>query len=259
MEPFQVIIPARYASSRLPGKPLLDLGGKPLVQRVVESAIKSGAEAVCVATDDVRIQQAVEAFGGKAVMTSPDHLSGSDRIAEAAKTLGLPDERIIVNVQGDEPDMPPALIDQVASLLAEKGEAVMATASAALEDAGQLTDPSVVKVVTDRNGYALYFSRATIPWVRGESDSDLAPGAERHIRRHIGIYAYRASFIREFSRRPPSPLEQLEKLEQLRALWQGEKIACAAAVEAPAPGIDTEADLARTRRRFGEHSNGKAP
>ena len=250
MEPFHVIIPARHGSSRLPGKPLLELGGRPLVQRVVERARESGAESVTVATDDERILRAVENFGGAAVMTSTDHHSGSDRVAEAVEILGLPGETIVVNVQGDEPDMPAALIDQVAALLADDAEAVMATASGELENLGQLTDPSVVKVVTDRRGYALYFSRATIPWVRGDDHSGFDEEAAHHVRRHIGIYAYRAGYIRVFAARPPSPLERLERLEQLRALWHGEKIACGEAVAAPAPGIDTPADLERARRRF---------
>jgi len=184
-------------------------------------------------------------------MTSPHHLSGSDRIAEAIDKLGFPDQEIIVNVQGDEPKMPPALINQVSELLVQKQLAVMATASASLDNPGQLTDPSVVKVVTDCNGYAIYFSRATIPWVRHETSSRLADNAASVVRRHLGIYAYRCGYIRQFSRQSMCELEQHEKLEQLRVLWHGEKIACAEAVEIPGPGIDTPADLERIRHGVG--------
>jgi 3-deoxy-manno-octulosonate cytidylyltransferase (CMP-KDO synthetase) len=254
MHPFHVIIPARYGSSRLPGKPLLDIGGKPMIQHVVECAAGSMAESVTVATDDARVERAVQKFGGSVVMTSPRHLSGSDRLAEAIDKLGFSDQEIVVNVQGDEPEMPPALINQVSQLLVQKQLAVMATASARLDHPGQLTDPSVVKVVTDCNGYAIYFSRATIPWVRHETSSQLADIAVSVVRRHLGIYAYRCGYIRQFSRRSMCALEQHEKLEQLRVLWHGEKIACAEAVEVPGSGIDTPADLARIRQEVGRQS-----
>lgn len=251
MPPFHVIIPARYDSNRLPGKPLADIDGKPMIRRVVECARRSAADSVTVATDDARIERAVKEFGGTAVMTSPDHPSGTDRIAEAADKLAFSDREIIVNVQGDEPEIPPALIEQVAELLARREDAVMATASAPLGDAGQLNDPSVVKVVTDRDGYALYFSRAAIPRMR---DDTPLPDAAGVVRRHLGIYAYRCGYLRRFARRPVCELEKHEQLEQLRALWHGEKIACAEAVEIPAPGIDTPADLARIRRTVGPKS-----
>ncbi len=250
MPPFHVIIPARYGSSRLPGKPLAEIGGQPMIRRVVECARRSAAETVTVATDDARIERAVQAFGGTAVMTSPDHPSGTDRIAEAAEKLGFADHEIIVNVQGDEPEMPPALIAQVAELLAGQdagtGGAEMATASAPLDDPEQLNDPAVVKVVTDRDGYALYFSRAAIARKRDQDES--SPPHAGVVRRHLGIYACRCGYLRRFAQRPACALEQREQLEQLRALWHGEKIACAEAVEVPAPGIDTPADLARIRR-----------
>ncbi len=242
MSPFHIIIPARYASSRLPGKPLAEIGGKTMIQRVVECADRSAADSVTVATDDARIERAVKAFGGAVVMTSPHHPSGTDRIAEAADKLAFSDHEIIVNVQGDEPEMPAALIDQVAALLTCRENAVMATASAPLDDPAQLNDPSVVKIVTDRDGYALYFSRAAIPRLRDET-ADAADVA----RRHLGIYAYRCGYLKQFAQRPVCDLEKHEQLEQLRALWYGEKIACAEAIETPAPGIDTPEDLQRIR------------
>lgn len=251
MPAFHIIIPARYGSSRLPGKPLADIGGKPMIRRVVECARRSAASSVTVATDDARIEQAVKAFGGTAVMTSPNHPSGTDRIAEAAGKLGFSDREIIVNVQGDEPEIPSALINQVAELLARQEFAVMATVSAPLDHPGQLDDPSVVKVVTDRNGFALYFSRAAISRARNGDGGASGPDAAGPARRQLGIYAYRYGYLRRFARRPVCELEKHEQLEQLRALWHGDKIACAVAVEIPAPGIDTPADLERIRRTAG--------
>ncbi len=257
MTPFNIIIPARYGSSRLPGKPLLDIGGKPMIQHVVENGHRSAAQRVIVATDDERIIDAVLGFGGEAVMTSATHRSGSDRIAEVSTQLGLQEQSLIVNVQGDEPDMPAALINQVAQALADDTDAMMATACTRLEDITQLTDSSVVKVVTDKYGYAIYFSRATIPWVRCENSSALADHAEQHARRHLGIYAYRAGYIRIFASRPASELENWEKLEQLRALWHGDKICCVDAIAVPGCGIDTPADIERARikaRRLHNHT-----
>ncbi len=230
----------------------MDIAGKPMIQRVVEQAQQSAASWVIVATDDVRIETAVKEFGGEVVMTSTEHQSGGDRIAEATTILGLDDDCLIVNVQGDEPDMPPSLINQVAELLESKPEAAMATASAPLENDEQLLDPSIVKVVTDKDDYALYFSRATIPWVRSESSSDMADNAVDIVRRHLGIYAYRSGYIQQFSSRSPCSLEQLEKLEQLRVLWHGERIACAYANEIPSPGVDNTQDLDNARRRFSQ-------
>ncbi len=242
---FHIIIPARYASSRLPGKPLLDIGGKPMLQHVLERCNQSAAESVIVATDDDRIADAVIGFGGEVVMTSPDHRSGSDRIAEAATVLGLKDHAVVVNVQGDEPDMPAALIDQVAQALANDADAAMTTACTPLDEVSQLTDSSVVKVVTDKNGYAIYFSRAAIPWVQCENS---LARAQHYARRHLGIYAYSAGYLRLFASRQSCELENLEKLEQLRGLWHGDKICCVDAVEVPGAGIDTEADLERARQ-----------
>ncbi len=249
--PFHVIIPARYQSSRLPGKPLLEIAGKSMIQHVVERCRQSEASSIVVATDDPRIVAAVELFGGQSALTSSDHPSGSDRIAEASEILGLAPDDIIVNVQGDELDMPAVLINQVANALDQDSDAVMATASAPLTCALEVSDPSVVKVVSDKSGYAIYFSRATIPWVRGESTSALASHAQDQLRRHVGIYAYSAGYIRRFAARGHCQLENLEKLEQLRVIWHGEKIRIVEALQTPGPGIDTEQDLQKAREAFG--------
>ena len=201
-----------------------------------------------MATDASRISDSVLGFGGKAVLTSPDHVSGSDRIAEAADILGLDNDAMIINVQGDEPDMPPALINQVAGALGDDPAASMATASAAVDDESQLDDPSVVKVVCDQAGYAIYFSRATIPWVRSDGSSAFVDHAITVVRRHLGIYAYRAGYIRTFASRDRCELEALEKLEQLRSIWYGDRIRCVEAAETPGPGIDTSEDLERARQ-----------
>ena len=250
---FTVIIPARYAATRLPGKPLADLGGRPLLQWVHERALSSGAARVAVATDDDRIQTAARAFGAQVVMTSPEHRSGTDRIADAARQLGLPDDALVVNVQGDEPLMPPALIRQVAGNLAAHPAADMATLSQRILTLSDLASPHVVKVVCDRDGYALYFSRALIPQPRdgmpqAEHLADANPGWQRH----IGIYAYRVGFLRAFVHWPPAALETTEMLEQLRALWNGARIHVAEGC-APAPvGVDTPEDLARLRERVAQ-------
>ncbi len=243
-----VVIPARYGSTRLPGKPLLDIAGQPMVVRVIERARQSGAERVVVATDDARIQDAVRAFGAEAVMTRADHPSGTDRLAETIALLNLADDAIVVNVQGDEPLMPPALIRQVADALVMHPTAVMATASHAITNREDFTNPNIVKVVTDHAGMALYFSRAAIPWPR-----DVMAGtstAPIKAFRHIGIYAYRAGFVARYAQWPACPLEQTESLEQLRVLWHGEKIAVVEAEEAPAAGVDTPEDLERVRKLF---------
>lgn len=240
---FDVIIPARHASTRLPGKLLSEVGGKPLIQWAWENARASAASRVLVATDDERIRERVAAFGGETCMTKAGHPSGTDRIAEAAALLGLADERLVVNVQGDEPELPPVLIDAVATALEHDPRAEMATASHALPDAAEFADPNVVKVVIDEAGRALYFSRAPIPFHREDA------GAPHEARRHVGIYAYRAGFLKRFSAWPPSRLEQVERLEQLRALERGVAIAVHQSAEAPGPGIDTAEDLARFRAR----------
>ena len=246
---FVVVIPARYASTRLPGKPLADIHGKPMVQHVVEKALQSGADRVIVATDDERVQQALSPFaaaaGFEVCMTSPDHQSGTERLAEVCRHYGFAADTIIVNVQGDEPLIPPVIIRQVADNLAA-ATAPMATLSVPIQDAEEAFNPNAVKVVTDKDGYALYFSRASIPWDRDR----FAKSREQigsHYQRHIGIYAYRAGFIQRYVDWAPSVLEQVEALEQLRVLWYGEKIHVAQALQAPPVGVDTQADLDKVR------------
>jgi 3-deoxy-manno-octulosonate cytidylyltransferase (CMP-KDO synthetase) len=243
-----IIIPARYASTRLPGKPLLDIGGRPMIARVVDCARASGAASVVVATDDERIRDAVQTFGAEVVMTRADHASGTDRLAEAIESLGLDDDAIVVNLQGDEPLMPPRLIREVAALLAAHPKAVMATACHAITSREDFLNPNVVKVVTDHEGHALYFSRAPIPWPRELMAGQ--GGAPLKAFRHIGLYAYRAGFVARYAAWPACPLETSESLEQLRVLWHGEKIAVAEADEAPAAGVDTPDDLERVRKYF---------
>lgn len=246
---FTVIIPARFASSRLPGKPLQRIAGKPMVQWVWEQARKSNATRVVIATDDVRILQVCQGFGAEVLMTRAEHDSGTDRLAEVAKALGLADDAIVVNVQGDEPLIPPAVIDQVASNLAGHDEAGMATLAEPIEDVATLFNPNVVKVSTDLNGLALTFSRAPLPWARDDfaQDRDQLPVGVPY-RRHIGIYAYRAGFLQAFVGWGPCWLERCESLEQLRALWHGVRIHVEDAVEAPPAGVDTPDDLERVRR-----------
>jgi 3-deoxy-manno-octulosonate cytidylyltransferase (CMP-KDO synthetase) len=236
---FQVIIPARYASTRFAGKPLADLQGKPMVVHVCERAKKSGAAAVHVATDDERIAAAVRAHGYSALMTRADHPSGTDRLAEAAKKLRLKDSDIVVNVQGDEPLISPKLISQVARILAKNRAASVSTACHAIHDEASLASPNVVKVVLDREGYALYFSRSRIPFPR-EGDPKCY--------RHAGIYGYRVAFLKKYARLKPSPLEKSEALEQLRALWHGYRIAVAVSETEIPPGVDTPQDLEAVRR-----------
>lgn len=247
-----VIIPARYASTRLPGKPLLDIAGKPLIQRVYECARASGIPDVTVATDDDRIAACVREFGGQVCLTSDRHQSGTDRIAEAIAKLGLPDDEIVINLQGDEPRMPPALLRQVADRLAACADAVMATARHALADYDSFTNPNVTKVVCDTEGYALYFSRAPIPWPRDTMSLARTARPKLLAHRHIGLYAYRAGFVREYAQWPVCALEALEALEQLRVLWAGRRIAVVEADVEPGPGVDTPADLEAARAHFSQ-------
>ncbi|WP_445397969.1 3-deoxy-manno-octulosonate cytidylyltransferase [Zobellella sp. An-6] len=244
-----VVIPARFSSTRLPGKPLADIHGKPMIRRVVEQAQKSAAARVVVATDDERIRAALADAGVEVCMTGRHHESGTERLAEVVELLGLAPDEIVVNVQGDEPLLPPELVDQVAGLLAGS-DAPMATLATPLETAAQWQDPNVVKVVQSLAGKALYFSRAPIPWDRDGMAAG-APALDGCLR-HIGIYAYRAGFIRRYLALPASPLEQREKLEQLRVLWHGESIALAEACVVPPAGVDTPEDLELVRRLLSE-------
>ena len=250
---FTVLIPARYASSRLPGKALADIGGKPMVVRVADCARASGAGAVWIATDDARIVAAAREHGCDALLTRADHASGTDRLAEAAATLGLTDDEIVVNVQGDEPLMPPELVGRLAHALAQRTTASMATACVPITDPEKLRNPNVVKVVCDHSGYALYFSRSPIPYARdavaaGGPAAVLPDGLPAY--HHLGIYAYRAGFLRAYAKLAPAPIERFEALEQLRALWHGHRIAVIVAEAELPPGVDTPEDLERTRRLF---------
>lgn len=242
---FTVVIPARYQSTRLPGKPLANIGGKPMIQWVYEQSLLAGAERVIIATDDARVEQAVKAFGGTVCMTSPDHQSGTERLAEVVALMGIEDDHIIVNVQGDEPLIPPAIVRQVADNLAASN-APMATLAVEIDQESEVFNPNAVKVVTDKDGYALYFSRATIPWDRDNFASQ-DKTIVQPLMRHIGIYAYRAGFINTYINWQPSQLEKIECLEQLRVLWYGEKIHVAVALEAPPAGVDTPEDLELVR------------
>lgn len=243
--PFKVVIPARYASSRLPGKPLLELAGQPMLQHVYTRATESQAAEIIIATDDNRIEQAAGAFGAMACMTSNRHESGTERLAEVAEHYGWDDDVIVVNLQGDEPLMPPHLIDQVAYDLALHEDAMIATLAYPLEASLNEADPHVVKVVLDEAGYAMYFSRAPIPWHRDPQETGKGIPGSNPVLHHLGLYAYRAGFLRHYSQLTPSPLEVYEKLEQLRALWHGLRIHVGLADEIPGPGVDTEADLQR--------------
>ena len=249
--PFTVLIPARYASTRLPGKPLADIAGKPMVVRVAQRALASGATRVVVATDDERVRDAVAAHGLVACMTRADHPTGTDRLAEAAIALGLADDEIVVNVQGDEPLLDPALMRSIAVLLQRQPDAAIATACHPIDDPAEAFNPNVVKVVLDAAGYALYFSRATIPWARDAfaASTDTLPSG-LPLYRHYGLYAYRMSFLRAFPALAAAPIERFEALEQLRALWHGFRIVVEITGGTPAPGIDTPEDLARVRELY---------
>lgn len=247
---FTVLLPARLASTRLPNKPLADIGGAPMIVRVAQRAAQSSAKAVVVAADDASIVDACTAHGVRALLTRSDHATGSDRLAEACALLGLDGHDMVVNVQGDEPLIDAALIDACAALLAQRNDCVMATAGHAIDAADELDNPNVVKVVVDAAGRALYFSRAPIPWWRDGRAQGLGSLPTPPALRHIGIYAYRAGFLRRFPTLEPAPLERIESLEQLRVLWHGERIAVHVSATAPGPGVDTPEDLERVRRLY---------
>lgn len=251
MTAFRVVIPARYASTRLPGKPLADIAGKPMVVRVAEAALRAAPDGIWVATDDQRVFDAVASCGHRAVMTRPDHPSGTDRIAEVAQQLGWGDDEIVVNVQGDEPLIAPDLIAAVAAALAGDPQAAIATAAHRITDAAEFFNPNVVKVATADSGRALYFSRAPIPWHRDgfAAAPERLPAGFAPLR-HIGLYAYRVAFLKRYGQLAPAPVEQWESLEQLRALWHGFAIRVIECAEMPAPGVDTAEDLERMRKRF---------
>ncbi|OCG58407.1 3-deoxy-manno-octulosonate cytidylyltransferase [Gilliamella sp. Nev5-1] len=252
---FSVIIPARYASSRLPAKPLADIHGKPMIVRVMEQAKKSSANRVIIATDHQQVFDVVKAYGGEVILTSDKHNSGTERLAEVINSYQFADDEIIVNVQGDEPLIPPIVIDQVAENLVQY-KTGMATLAVPIHSVEEAFNTGAVKVVTDKDGYALYFSRATIPWERDRfaKSTDLLKQSSigDFYLRHIGIYAYRAGFIRQYINWMPTSLEQIEMLEQLRVLWYGEKIHVAVAKQPPAIGVDTLEDLEKVRTLFKE-------
>ena len=251
MTPFHAVIPARFGSTRLPGKPLLDIAGKPMVIRVYERAIQSGAASVVIATDDERIADAADHAGARWVMTSSQHPSGTDRLQEVAAHFGWGEGEIVVNVQGDEPLIPPQVINQVADNLAHHPEAAIATLAEPLHEVTQLANPNIVKLVRDHQNMALYFSRACIPWARDEFAQGLSslPVPELYMR-HLGIYAYRVGFLHRYVGWKPSVLEQLEALEQLRALYYGARIHVDLAAANLPPGVDTAEDLERVRQFF---------
>ena len=251
---FTVLIPARYASTRLPGKPLMDIAGKPLVVRVAERAQASGADRIVIATDDERIRAAAEQHGFDAILTHANHATGTDRLAEAAVALELDDKAIVVNVQGDEPLLEPALIREVADELRSHRDASIATACHPIDDLQEAFNPNVVKVVLDHAGYALYFSRATIPWARDAfaAKRDKLP-LGLPLYRHYGLYAYRVGFLRHYPSLTSAQIERFEALEQLRALWHGHRIVVRITTGTPAPGVDTQEDLDRVRALYAAH------
>jgi len=239
---FKVVIPARYASTRFEGKPLADICGKPMLQYVYECAIQSGAEQVVIATDDERIEKAAIAFGANVCMTSVENTSGTDRLAEVSLKYDWDSNDIVVNLQGDEPLTPPSILRQVALNLADHRQAGIATLSTRIQSAQEVADPNIVKVVTDAEGYALYFSRSAIPYNR-ELANQISDAQAQQYKRHLGIYAYRVSFLHAYTNMQPCPIENTEKLEQLRALYSGIAIHVDDAVDLPGPGVDTPEDL----------------
>ncbi|MBU0688259.1 MAG: 3-deoxy-manno-octulosonate cytidylyltransferase [Gammaproteobacteria bacterium] len=247
---FKVVIPARFASTRLPGKPLLDIGGKPMVIRVAEQAAKSGAEQIIIATDHAPIIDAAKTNGFDACMTRVDHVSGTDRISEVALQQGWSDETIVVNVQGDEPLIPPSLISAVAQHLHDHPECAIATACHPIHAEDDMRNPNIVKAVLNKHGNALYFSRAPIPWPRDAYALKKPLPTEIGVLRHIGIYAYRSGFLKAYGQLAPAPIEQAESLEQLRALYHGHQIGVTVTQDAPPSGVDTEQDLQNARLNF---------
>jgi 3-deoxy-manno-octulosonate cytidylyltransferase (CMP-KDO synthetase) len=245
--PFRIVIPARFASSRLPGKPLLDIAGKPMIQHVYERAQESLADEIIIATDDHRIADIASSFGADVCMTSEHHPSGTDRLAEVAKVRGFADDDIIINVQGDEPCLPASLINQVAHDLENFNDADMASLYAQIKQEKQVFDPNVVKVIMDHQGYALYFSRAPIPWMRDHFNKESTLPPELPHYRHIGLYGYRANFLKHYSELMPCVLEKEESLEQLRALFHGKRIHMSQATIAAGHGVDTQEDLLMVR------------
>jgi len=248
---YTVLIPARLASTRLPDKPLADIAGLPMVVRVAQAAARTQAMRVVVAADSPRIVAACAAHGVQAVLTRDDHPSGSDRLAEACALLGLDGDDCVVNIQGDEPLIAAAMVEACAGLLAQRPDCVMGTVAHAIDDVAEFTNPNVVKVVLDADSRALYFSRAPIGWWRDGFAQGIhqLPTAPQPLR-HVGLYAYRAGFLRQFPQMSPAPLEQLEALEQLRVLWHGQRIAVHVSAERPGPGVDTPEDLARVQALF---------
>lgn len=248
---FTVVIPARYASTRLPGKPLLAIAGKPMIQHVYEQASLSEADQVIIATDDKRIEAAAKGFGASVCMTSAEHESGTDRLQEVANKLALADNEIIVNVQGDEPLIPPSVIDQVAANLAANDQASVSTLCEPIDNIADVMNPNIVKVVFDCNGYALYFSRAPIPWCRGSfsvTSPSLLPESGASYYRHVGIYGYRVALLNRFVQWPVSSIESTEKLEQLRVMANGVRIHVAESLELIPGGVDTQDDLLRIQQ-----------
>ena len=257
MTQFTVIIPARYASSRLPGKPLANIAGKPMIQHVFEQAKQSGASRIIIATDNEQVATAAKNFGAEVCMTAESHNSGTERLAEVVEKLAIPDNEIIVNIQGDEPLIPPMIVKQVAENLA-KYPVNMASLAVNIDEPEELFNPNVVKVLTDKDGYVLYFSRAVIPWDRdqfAQMDDVAKLQLNTQYLRHIGIYAYRAGFIKQYVQWQPTALEHIEKLEQLRVLWNGEKIHVELAKEVPAVGVDTAEDLEKVRSILAKKSH----
>ena len=247
---YHIVIPARFDSQRLPGKPLLDIAGKSLIQRVYECALQSDADTITVATDSQKIFDAVEAFEGEGCMTSKDHLSGTDRVAEATQLLGLDEDSLVLNLQGDEPLVSPGLINQVAGELIKTPDAMVSTACCPIHSFAEHQDPNIVKVVRNQRLLAAYFSRAPIPWVRDRQSSGHPTTHWSEARRHLGIYAYRVGYLTRFCELPPAPTELTEKLEQLRALWYGDAIVVCDANEIPGPGVDSPRDLRRVVEYF---------